>query len=97
MNHEEIIQRLIPCVLQAGDKIMEIYSENFDTQYKKDGSPVTEADYAAEKIILAELNRINANILVISEENQSSHIEKPKDTFFESVKKTFNNIHLIAY
>lgn len=82
MNHEEIIQRLIPCVLQAGDKIMEIYSENFDTQYKKDGSPITEADYAAEKIILAELNRINANILVISEENQSSHIEKPKDTFF---------------
>ncbi len=37
--------------MAASEKIMEIYSGGFDTEYKQDGSPVTHADLAASVII----------------------------------------------
>ena len=55
-------------VIEAGQKIMEIYSNDFDIYTKQDESPVTEADQLAEKIILNGLSAINPDILVIAEE-----------------------------
>ena len=55
MNHAQLIENLTPCVLKAGEKIMEIYGNTDGTRFKKDGSPVTKADTAAEQIITSEL------------------------------------------
>jgi len=82
MNHAQLIENLTPCVLKAGEKIMEIYGNTDGTRFKKDGSPVTNADTAAEEIITSELKRIAPDILIISEENQSSHLKKPDAKFF---------------
>ena len=41
--------------LKAGQAIMKVYDAGFVTDTKADSSPVTEADRAAEKIILAGL------------------------------------------
>ena len=61
---------------------MEFYSQKSEVFFKKDGSPVTKADLAAEKILLSALNRTRGDIPVISEETSESHILKTPDIFF---------------
>ena len=55
--------------LDAGDAILGIYATDFDVRGKDDSSPVTEADEAAEAIILAGLNRLTPDIPVVAEES----------------------------
>ena len=82
MSLNELAKLLEPVALKAGAKIMEIYSSDPEVDLKRDGSPVTEADLAAEKIILTALAKIAPDIPVISEENSTSHsLDAPK-TFF---------------
>ncbi len=52
----------------AGQKIMEIYASDFHAHAKADASPVTEADVAAEAVILAGLAQLYPDIPVIAEE-----------------------------
>jgi 3'(2'), 5'-bisphosphate nucleotidase len=54
--------------LAAGEAIMRIYAQNFDVREKTDKTPVTEADLAAERIIVAMLEKAFPDIPVISEE-----------------------------
>ncbi|ADU13943.1 3'(2'),5'-bisphosphate nucleotidase CysQ [Asticcacaulis excentricus] len=60
--------------LKAGAKIMEIYASDFDISTKSDASPVTEADAAAEHIILCELEKLSPEIPVVAEEAVSNGI-----------------------
>jgi 3'(2'),5'-bisphosphate nucleotidase len=62
------MQSLITLAIAAGDEIMAIYASDFSARAKGDLTPVTEADEAAEKIILAGLARIAPATPVISEE-----------------------------
>lgn len=55
----------------AGREVMKIYAEPVAAAVKADLTPVTEADLAAERIILAGLARIAPEIPVISEEAAS--------------------------
>lgn len=41
----------LKAAVEASEKIMEIYLSGFDTEFKLDGSPVTQADLAASAII----------------------------------------------
>ena len=60
--------------LQAGARIMEIYSsESFDVRVKSDQSPVTEADEAADSIISAGLREAFPDITLVTEEQSASH------------------------
>lgn len=62
---------------------MEIYSRDFEISSKKDGSPVTEADQLAEKIILEYLASNLPDIPVVAEEATSTgHILKINELFF---------------
>lgn len=58
--------------LKAGAKIMDIYRDGFSVDTKADASPVTEADGAAEAIILAGLARLWPDIPVVAEEAVST-------------------------
>ena len=82
MNLMDLTNSLIPSVLKAGKIIMEIYQGEITKEIKTDGSPVTDADKAAEKIILRELNRLVPEILVVSEEAPESHSKVSKEKFF---------------
>jgi 3'(2'), 5'-bisphosphate nucleotidase len=62
---------LIDLALAAGREIMRIYAAPISAALKPDQSPVTEADLAAERIILDGLQRIAAGTPVISEEAAS--------------------------
>ncbi len=53
----------------AGRAILEIYGTDFETRTKADQSPLTEADLAAHRLILAELAKITPELPVLSEES----------------------------
>ena len=74
--------QLLAVVRDAGARILEINEKPANADYKSDGSPVTEADAAAEAVILPALSDLAPDIAVISEENASSHSLTPPETFF---------------
>ena len=82
MNLMDLTNSLIPSVIKAGKIIMDIYQGEITKNIKTDGSPVTEADNAAERIILSELHRLVPEINVISEESPESHSKVSKEKFF---------------
>lgn len=59
---------LILIALKAGARIMDVYQTEFSVDAKSDASPVTEADGAAEEIILTELAKLSPDIPVVAEE-----------------------------
>jgi len=69
MNREFIAEAIVKIAREAGDKILEIYNRDFEVDTKSDESPVTEADVAAEKIILKGLQEIAPDIPVLAEES----------------------------
>jgi 3'(2'), 5'-bisphosphate nucleotidase len=68
MNTGALIQSLIYTAQRAGGAIMAVYATDFAVQAKADESPVTVADEAAEKIILADLAAIAPGVPVVAEE-----------------------------
>jgi 3'(2'), 5'-bisphosphate nucleotidase len=77
------MQSLIELAIKAGDAIMAVYATDFSATQKSDLSPVTEADEAAEKIILKGLAAISPEVPVISEEAAAAgNIPEVADTFF---------------
>jgi 3'(2'), 5'-bisphosphate nucleotidase len=68
LAHDTLADALLPLAREAGAAIMAIYATPFVTRSKDDRSPVTDADDAAETIILAGLRRLTPDIPVIAEE-----------------------------
>jgi len=64
-----MLQSLIYTAQRAGGAIMAVYATDFAVRDKADTSPVTAADEAAEKIILADLAAIAPAIPVVAEES----------------------------
>jgi 3'(2'), 5'-bisphosphate nucleotidase len=64
-----LLQSLIYTAQRAGGAIMAVYATDFAVRDKADASPVTVADEAAEKIILADLAAIAPGVPVIAEES----------------------------
>lgn len=63
------IQDIIKLAEQAGEAIMKIYSVDFSVEYKDDKSPLTDADRAANAIIIDGLK--STGIPVLSEEGKA--------------------------
>jgi len=72
IHYPHLSDNLYETALEAGRKIMEIFVRDFEVNYKDDKSPVTEADEAAEKIILRELHKLTPEIPIIAEEQANA-------------------------
>ncbi len=68
MTDQELASAIEAIALQAGAAIMEIYALDFAVETKSDDSPVTEADQAAEAIIVTALRALTPDIPVVAEE-----------------------------
>ncbi|HEY3645643.1 MAG TPA: 3'(2'),5'-bisphosphate nucleotidase CysQ [Gammaproteobacteria bacterium] len=68
-SDEKLLAPLLDIARAAGEEIMRIYAGEFSVEMKQDMSPVTDADLAAHKVIVADLNRITPGIPVLSEES----------------------------
>lgn len=71
LNPSPLVLGLIDIATAAGGEIMSIYRSDFSAKAKSDLTPVTEADEAAERIILAGLAKLDPATPVISEEAAS--------------------------
>ena len=79
---QALMEALSQPIKQAGETIMEIHARGVVAREKPDGSPVSEADEAAEAILLAALADLAPDIPVISEENAASHAVAAPEQFF---------------
>ncbi|MGD8778972.1 MAG: 3'(2'),5'-bisphosphate nucleotidase CysQ [Ignavibacteria bacterium] len=74
------ISEIVGIAQKAGEKILEVYGRNdFKINIKDDNSPLTIADQLSHQMILEELNKLDSNIPVISEEGKDIKFEERKD------------------
>ena len=79
----DLARALISVAQSAGRAEMDVYGREIAVQTKKDNSPVTEADQAAETIILDALETIAPGIPIIAEEAFSAgQVPEIDDLFF---------------
>ena len=82
-DHARLLDELAEAAREAGQAILEIVRRGFETETKRDSSPVTEADRAAELIILAALAKSAPGVPVIAEEEVAAgRIPEHGDTYF---------------
>ncbi|RCS25733.1 3'(2'),5'-bisphosphate nucleotidase [Phyllobacterium salinisoli] len=71
LDGDALLRVMEEAAIAAGLAIMEIYAGGFDVLLKDDCSPVTQADKAAEAIILAALRKATPDISIVAEEEMS--------------------------
>jgi 3'(2'), 5'-bisphosphate nucleotidase len=67
-EHLRLVDDIAEAAREAGEAILAIVRRGFEVESKQDASPVTEADRAAELVILAALARAAPGVPVIAEE-----------------------------
>ena len=83
IDYGRLVDELADAAREAGEAILTIVRRGFDVETKSDTSPVTDADRAAELIILAALVRSAPGIPVIAEEEVAAgRIPAHDATFF---------------
>ncbi len=63
-----LLDDIITLAGTAGDRILDIYESDFAVTHKDDASPLTQADLAAHRAIVAGLAQLTPDIPVLSEE-----------------------------
>ncbi len=82
-KHGQLLEDLAETAREAGEAILTIVRRGFEVEAKQDRSPVTEADRAAELVILAALARAAPGVPVIAEEEVAAgRIPAHGDTYF---------------
>ena len=85
MTHDygSLVDQLAEAAREAGEAILTVVRRGFEVEAKQDSSPVTEADRAAELVILAALARAVPGVPVIAEEEVAAgRIPAHDDTYF---------------
>ncbi|WP_338828661.1 3'(2'),5'-bisphosphate nucleotidase CysQ [Bradyrhizobium sp. 27S5] len=77
-----LLESLTELAIRAGEAILAVNRSAMNVTGKSDGSPVTEADLAADHIIVEGLTRLAPHVSLLSEERV--HLATPpyKDSFF---------------
>ena len=66
----------LQAVLEAGDAILEIYGEKYETSIKQDDSPITEADLKSNEIIKKILGKTDHQILSEEDKDDQTRLSK---------------------
>ena len=83
VDHPRLLEDLVEAAREAGEAIREVVRRGFEVESKRDSSPVTEADRAAELIILAALARAAPGVPVVAEEEVAAgRIPTHGDVYF---------------
>ena len=82
-NLESIIPQLEKLTRSLFSEILSLYKDpHFKTKYKKDGSPVTDADMISHNLIIKFLKKEYPNIPIVSEESFKQTTYKPSKEFW---------------
>jgi 3'(2'), 5'-bisphosphate nucleotidase len=79
MQLEKLIEPVVGIAKAAGDRILAVYATDFDVHSKGDESPLTQADLAAHREIVAALSELSPGIPIISEEGGLPPFEERRD------------------
>lgn len=74
-----VLKKIEDIALKAGKAILEIYNKDFSVNYKKDNTPLTQADIVSNEIISMALQELFPHIPIMSEENKQVPYEERKD------------------
>ncbi|MGD8326312.1 MAG: inositol monophosphatase family protein, partial [Sphingomonadales bacterium] len=74
MTLQTLARDLKPAVLKAGQLILDIRAKGFNVEEKNDTSPVTEADRAAEDILVTALKALVPDAVIVAEEMAAAGI-----------------------
>ena len=69
---------LIGAIIQAGEKIQEIYDTDFEVNKKDDNSPITQADLESNKILRSVLEKTGIPILSEEDVDDKSRLASEK-------------------
>ena len=75
MPEAELITSVIAIARQAGQAILEVYHREYVTTEKEDHSPLTEADLAANTVIIRGLESLTPEIPILTEESATVPFE----------------------
>lgn len=78
MQYIDWLEPVVEIAVGAGEKILDVYNSDFDVEHKADESPLTAADLAAHKFIVACLQALTPDIPILSEESASIEWETRK-------------------
>ena len=82
-DYGRLVEDIAEAARKAGEAIVEVVRRGIEVEAKSDSSPVTQADRAAELIILAALARAAPGIPIIAEEEVAAgRIPAHDDTYF---------------
>ncbi|MEM8854841.1 MAG: 3'(2'),5'-bisphosphate nucleotidase CysQ [Pseudomonadota bacterium] len=76
------LDTLVAIALAAGKAIMTIYDGNANVREKADGSEVTDADEAAEAIILEQLAAVDPRPVIAEEAVAAGHVPEVAESFY---------------
>ena len=83
VNYAGLVDELSIAAREAGEAILTVVRRGFEVESKHDTSPVTEADRAAELVILGALAKAAPGVPVIAEEEVAAgRIPAHDDTYF---------------
>ena len=83
MDDQTLLSLAASLASRAGDAILAIRTRGFEVLSKSDASPVTEADHAAEAIIVRGLRDATPDIPVIAEEEVAAgHVTQACPAFW---------------
>ena len=82
MNDTDLLHLAADLAARAGAAILAVRARGFQTRSKTDESPVTEADHAAEAIIVAGLRAACSYAVIAEEEIEAGHVHEVGDTFW---------------
>jgi len=81
--HDPLLEIALRAALAGGEAAMRVYADPFEVTQKTDSTPVTEADLASERIIVAMLTSAFPDIPVVSEETvPEAGFESPAARFW---------------
>src|SRR3954464_2203406 len=69
-SHQEYLPSCCAIARDAGRLLMTFFAQEFETRHKKDKSPVTDADIAANQLITNALKALTPHIPIIAEEDE---------------------------
>src|ERR1700687_5250892 len=83
MAQDPILDVALRAALAGGAAVMRVYADPFEVTHKDDKTPVTEADLASERVIVAMLTASFPDIPIISEETvPEAGFESPAARFW---------------
>lgn len=74
-----MLKEVIGIAKQAGEAMLEFYTDDIEVMSKEDESPLTKADLTAHRIIVKELEKLDPVTPIISEESGVTEYEKRRE------------------